>query len=68
MLLKCYHYSHPMEKFEVRCASQTTKCRFQFNLFFTMHAYKPKEMFTIKQFIFGYVDFICLNKKPGQIS
>ncbi len=24
MLLKCYHYSHPREKFEVGCANQTT--------------------------------------------
>jgi hypothetical protein len=24
MLLKCYHYSHPMAKFEIGCANQTT--------------------------------------------
>ncbi len=24
MLLTCYHYSHPMENFEIGCANQTT--------------------------------------------
>jgi hypothetical protein len=33
MLLKCYHYLHPMEKLEVECANQAGDAKFDLNSF-----------------------------------
>jgi hypothetical protein len=32
MLLKCYHYLHPMEKFDVECANQTVDADFKLDI------------------------------------
>ncbi len=50
MLLRCYHYLHPMEKFEVECANQTIDANFRLDIFQqTLNTHEPMAELVTKE-------------------
>lgn len=50
-LLKCHHYSHPMEKFEVECVEQVVDEDFHLDIF--------EQIVNISETMFHPVDFLA---------